>query len=95
MRNLVIDFDLTIIWPLILLALFFLVNSVRMYIKSSADCKRAMKRIKGTFDTIEEGEALLEWGRSRCEEQRDSKYFIVISASSLGVLCAAMLMADS
>jgi len=94
-RNLVIDFDLTIIWPLILLALFFLVNSVFMYIKSSADCKAAMRRIKGTFSTREEGEEFLEWGRSRCGEQRDYKYFIVVSASALGVLCAAMLMADS
>lgn len=95
MRNLVIDFDVTILWPLILLALFVLGSSVRTYIKSSADCKASMERIKGTFSTREEGEALLEWGRSRCKEQRDSKYFIVVSASSLGVFCAAMLMADS
>ena len=94
MRNLVIDFDLTVLWPLILLALIVLWNSVRTYLKSRSDCKASIERLKGTFETLKEGEEFLEWGRSRCQEKHKSEEFIWISSGMVAILCALMLMPD-
>lgn len=89
------DFDLTILCPLILFASVVLLISVRAYFPSRKDCKAAAERIKGEFRTKEEGEELLEWGRGRCKEMREAKDFIWLSGIALLILCPIMLMADS
>lgn len=94
MRNLVIDFDLTVLWPLILFALVVLISSVRLYLATNRDCKAAEKRLAGTFESEEEGEKFLEWGRSRCDQKREAKGLIWFSAVWSGVLCVTFLMPD-
>ncbi|MDR3797023.1 MAG: hypothetical protein P4K93_02650 [Terracidiphilus sp.] len=91
MRSLVIDFDLAVLLPLILLASGVLWNSVRRCLDSRSDCKAALIRIEKPFDTREEGEEFLEWGSKRCAEWHDAKRFIWFPSIALVLLCALML----
>ena len=77
-----IDFNLTVLWPLTLFALIVLFNSIRGFLSSRTDYRAARERLKGTFETREEGEELLEWGRTRREENWKSKEFILRLPSS-------------
>lgn len=94
MRKLVIDFDLTVLFPLILVALGVLWNSVRRYWESRSDCKAALRRIEKPFDTREEGEEFFEWGSKRCAEWREDKKSLWFPSIALIALCALMFMPD-
>jgi hypothetical protein len=80
-RNLVIDFDLTVLWPLILFALVVLISSIRTFVSPSV----------GYWDAVEKGEDIDQWKRNQKQEVRD---FLWFSAAALLILCAVMLMGD-
>lgn len=92
MRNLVIDFDLTVLLPLILLALGVLWNSVRTYLESRSDYKASLKRLGMPFNSREEEDEFLEWGSKRCAEWRKDKKFLWFPSIALVVLCALLWM---
>jgi hypothetical protein len=94
MHKIAIDFDLTVLLPLILVASGVLWNSVRRCLDSRSDCKAALIRIKKPFDTREEGEEFLEWGTKRCAEWREAKRVIWFPPIALALLCGSMLMPD-
>lgn len=94
MRNLVIDFDLTVLAPLILIAVGVLWNSVRTYLESRSDYKASLKRIELPFNSREEEEEFLEWGSKRCTEWRKDRKFLWFPSIALVVLCALLWMPD-
>jgi hypothetical protein len=93
-RKLVIDFDSTVLFPLIAVALGVLWNSFRRYWESRSDCKAALKRIEKPFDTREEGEEFFEWGSKRCAEWRKNRKSLWFPSVALIVLCAVVMMPD-
>lgn len=95
MRNLVIDFELTILFPLILLALIVFWIQFRAYLSARSDCKAATKRLKGSFGTREEGEECLAWGTSRYRDKRRARQLAVFLACALVVLCAVIFLPES
>jgi hypothetical protein len=89
-RSLVFDFDFTVLFPLILIAVGVLWNSVRRYLESRSEYKASLKRIEAPFDTHEEEEAFLEWGIKRCEEWRKDRKFVWFTSIGLIALCGLM-----
>jgi len=95
MRSLVFDFDLSILWPLILLSLIVFGNSIHVYAVAKEDCKRSVKRLSETgFATKEAGEEYLEWARGRVKDRRKSVEFVRYSALTLMISITAMLAPD-
>lgn len=92
MRNLVLDFDLTVLLPLILVSLGVLWNSVRIYLEARSDYKATLKRIEMPFDTREEEDEFLEWGSKRCAKLQEAKKSPRLPAIVLIVLCALLWM---
>jgi len=89
-RKLVIDFDITVLWPLIVVSLILLVSSLRSYWKANRHWKMAVNRLRGSFDTREEGEEILEWrGTSRRDKDRSQS---LIAYSLAGVLIPSLVM---
>lgn len=94
MRNLVLDFNLTILLPLILVVLGVLWNLVRTYLEARSTYKAALKRIERPFDTREEEDEFLDWGSKRCTEWRNAKKSLRFPLVVLIVLCVLLWMPD-
>jgi hypothetical protein len=98
-RKLVLDFDLTVLGPLILFALIVLSSSLRAYFSAKAYCKSAKRRLSEPFtepfSTEEDRKALLEQHGIRQQEKWNAKGLIWFSIGALVILCAAMLAVDS
>lgn len=82
MRNLVIDFDVIVLWPSIAFALIVLATSIRTYLSPSV----------GYWEAKERGEEHLDEWRRR--EKREVKDLLWLSGGVLLVLCAVMLTND-
>jgi hypothetical protein len=88
MRSLVLDFDLTILGPLLLWLVIALWNAISVYrLASDKLCdRRAAAR---------EAEKPFDWDYERGEEKRKAGSFIWISAVSLVAVCGVWLMKDT
>jgi uncharacterized integral membrane protein len=93
-RKLALDFDLTVLWPLILFAFILVWRSVRAYLSANRDYKFSLKRIEGAFDSREAEDEFLEWGSKRCADRQKTKKFVWLSAILFLVLVALMLATD-
>jgi hypothetical protein len=93
-RKLVIDFDLTFILPLILLALGVFLNSFRRYWESRSYYRASLKRIEKPFDSPEDEHQFLEWASERCTKWRKDRKLLWLPSIALVVFCALMLMPD-
>lgn len=93
MRKIVLDFDLTILAPLILASLVWLWKSVRTHYSSKADYRACTELLTLDLDT-KEIEETLERKRKRQDEIWKSKDLIRFSAVALVVLCTALFMPD-
>lgn len=94
MRKIVFDFDLTVLWPLILLFLVGLGRSIRTYISSKADCK-ACAEVLGMSLGAQEREEILERKRTSQQQNWVSKDLIRASAIALGACSGAVFMPDN
>ena len=94
MRNLVIDFDLTVLCPLLLLSAIALWSSGRAFLSARVSCRASIKRIERPFETKEAVEEFVEWGRSRCADMREYRKLVGLFVGVVVVLCAAMWMPD-
>jgi hypothetical protein len=81
-RKLVLDFDVTVLLPLILFVLVVLWNVIQVYRWPSEELYD-----RKPFD---EGEELVNWRRERRNERDKAKRFIWFFAIALGVLCGVM-----
>lgn len=99
MRKLVLDFDWTVLGPLILFALIVLSSSLRTYFSARTYCKSAKRRLSEPFtepfSTDEDRKELLELHSIRQQEKWNSVRPIQFSIGALVILCAAMLTVDS
>lgn len=95
MRKIVLDFDLTILAPLILTALVVLWKAVRKWFSSKADYRACVELLALPLESKEEIEETLERKRERQQEIRQSKDVLWFSSVALVVLCAAWLIPDS
>lgn len=86
MRNLVIDFDVTVLLPLILFTLIVLWNSIRVY--------RWPSRRLHECDPIVEGKELTHWKQLRLKEKWRAKCFAWFSGVALLLLCAVLSLGD-
>lgn len=86
MRSLVIDFYLTVLFPLVIFALLVLWNSVRVY--------RWPSRRLYEHRPIEQGEELVALKQLRSEEKWQAKGLIWISGIALLLSCAVIPMGD-
>jgi hypothetical protein len=91
-RNLVLDFNLTVLLPLILVVLGVLWNLVRTYVEARSTYKTTLKRIERPFDTREEEDEFLEWGSKRCTEWRKARNCLWFPSVVLIALCALLWM---
>lgn len=95
MRRLALDFDLTVLWPLILFAFILVWRSIRAYLSASRDYNFSLKRIERTFDSREAEDEYLEWASKRCSDRQKNKKFVWLSAIVLLVLCVLMAATDT
>lgn len=92
MRKLAIDFDLTVLFPLMLVALGVFWNSFRRYWESRSYYRASLKRIEKPFDSREEEDEFIEWGSYRCTEWRKDRRSLRFPSIALIVLCVLMFM---
>jgi hypothetical protein len=86
-RHLVIDFESTVLLPLILFAAIVLWNGIRVFWRPSPKLNKIRP-----FPDEEDGH--LEWGRLRDTEKYRAKELILASGGVLLVLIVAMLLKD-
>lgn len=94
MRKLVLDFDVTVLVPLILVAIGVLWNSVRRYWESRSDYRASLKRIERPFDSREDEDEFLEWGSKRCTEWRKDRRLLWLTSIVFVAICALMMAPD-
>lgn len=94
MHKIAIDFDLTVLLPLILVASGVFWNSFRKYMESRSAYKVSLKRIEAPFDTREEEDQFLEWGSKQCTKWRNDRKSLWLPSIALALLCGSMLMPD-
>lgn len=86
MRNLVFDFEVTILWPLILVSIVVLWSSIRTYRWPSDEWWER--------PNLDEHEKYAEWEQRRREEKRKAQEVAWFSVAALVVTCAVMLFRD-
>ncbi len=86
MRKLVLDFDVTILLPLLLFVLIVLWNTIQAY-------RWPTEKLLDRRPPLE-AEERADWDRERLEEKRKAKGFIWVSAVLLVLLCGVWLIGD-
>jgi hypothetical protein len=94
MRNLATDFDLTVLWPLIAVALFALWQSARMLISSANALRHTEKHFDDQVRTGAVGTDVIELLNENRRTKSQSGRLLKGSIAALFLLTSVMLISD-